>query len=524
MQHTRAAGTAVYLVCSAFLATAACSGEVSLHGHGDGGANGADASNPGHIDGGPGPNADGGTVPPGTGDGPAVGRGDDFFGTRERFNRYYTDATWTPTKTVFVSPAGGGNGASAAAPTTLATAVGQLAPGTMVRLAAGTYDACVALDDSHSGTYDAPVVFVGERSGAALGVQMNCCDTGRRACFNLEATNYVAIDSIEMIGGRYGVRAVGADFAANAHQVGTAILRSAGHDQSADPFFSGQSDWFVIEGVVGSNAGADDGHGIYLSNGSDWLIVRDNELFGNRSADFQINADPFFGCEEAGVANDSAECDAVAGTSATGGRGASDFALVERNFFHDGLAQGANFTSVRNSLVRNNVFAFYARHNVSFWQESANPKLGSRDNRILHNLFVTTNGQHAVQFVMNSTANTFAQNVVLGVTLGAGGVTVNPGALLMEADATVGANVYSRNVYVGGTFDGHTVGADELRETTLQPGWFAGFPTSLTHVFTGFAPTASAPWATAGQRLADAPADMTGKARGATTALGPLEP
>jgi hypothetical protein len=519
MQHKRRAGLAVYLI----FATSACGGDVALHGQGDGGPGSVDGG-PGSVDAGPGHEADAGTVPPGVGDGPAVTRGGDFLGTSERFNRYYTDASWTPTRTLFVSPAGGGDGSTAQAPTALATAVTQLAPGTMVRLLAGSYDACVALDDSQSGTYDAPVVFVGERSGNTLGVHMSCCDSGRRACFNLEATNYVAIDSIEMIGGRYGVRSVGAGFAATAHQLGTAILRSIGHDQSADPFFSGQSDWFVIEGVVASNAGTDDGHGIYLSNGSDWLIVRDNELFGNRSADFQINADPFFSCQDDGVSNDSAECDAVAGTSATGGRGASDFALVERNFFHDGLAQGANFTSVRNSLVRNNVFAFYARHNVSFWQETTNPKLGSRDNRVLHNLFVTTNSQHAVQFVSNSTANTFAQNVVLGVSLSGGVVAANPGALLMEADATVTANVYTRNIYIGGTFDGHTVGADELRETTLGPGWFAGFPTSLTHVFTGFAPTASAPWAEAGQLLSDAPADMLGHARGATTALGPLEP
>ncbi len=518
MLHKHTARVAALLV----LAASACSGNISFK-DGDAGSNGTIDSGNGGDDSGT-PRADAGTVPPGVGDGPAVTRGGDFLGTAERFNRYYTDASWLPSKTVFVSPAGGGNGSTAQSPTTLAAAVGMLAPGTMVRLQQGTYDACVALDETQGGTYDAPVVFVGERNGANLGVRMNCCGTGRQACFNLEATNYVAIDSIEVVGGRYGVRSVGAGFAADAHQVGTAILRSIGRDQSADPFFSGQSDWFVIEGIVASNAGTADGHGIYLSNGSDWLIVRDNELFGNRSADFQINADPFFSCQDDGVPNDSAECDAVAGTSATGGRGASDFALVERNFFHDGLAQGANFTSVRNSLVRNNVFAFYARHNVSFWQESANPKLGSRDNRILHNLFVTTNGQHAVQFVANSTANTFSQNVVLGVTLSGGTVAANASALLMEADATVTGNVYTRNIYVGGQFDGHTVGPDELRETTLDPAWFAGFPTTITHVCTGFAPAAAAPWAKAGQLLGDAPADMLGKARSTPTALGPLGP
>jgi hypothetical protein len=334
----------------------------------------------------------------------------------------------------------------------------------------------------------------------------------------------VAIDSLELIGGSYGVRAVGVDFAADKHQRGVAVLRSSGHDQFRDPFFTGQSDWYVIEGVSASNAQQGDGHGIYLSNGSDWLIARGNEVFDNVSSDFQINADPAFSCTDVGIPDTGPECDAVAGTHPTGGRGASDFVLVERNYFHDGLAQGANFTSVRNSLVRNNVFAFYARHGVSFWQETTNPKLGSRDNRIVHNLFVTTNDQHAVQFIKNSTGNTFAQNVVLGVTRGGGPVAANPNALLLEADGTVGANVYSRNVYVGGRFVGHEPGAGELRQTSLDPAWFAAFPVSVEHVVTGFAPTAAAPWVTAGQLLRDAPVDYFGKARSGSTALGPIGP
>ena len=56
------------------------------------------------------------------------------------------------------------------------------------------------------------------------------------------------------------------------------------------------------------------------------------------------------------------------------------------------------------------------RHNVSFWQETDNPKLGSSDNKILHNLFVT-NGRHGAKFEINSTRNEFANNVLLGVKL-----------------------------------------------------------------------------------------------------------
>jgi len=35
-------------------------------------------------------------------------------------------------------------------------------------------------------------------------------------------------------------------------------------------------------------------------------------------------------------------------------------------------------------VIRNNIFGFYPRHGVSFWQETDNPKLGSSDNKILY--------------------------------------------------------------------------------------------------------------------------------------------
>lgn len=462
-------------------------------------------------------------VPPGIGDGPAVARGGDFLGTPERFNRYYTDPDWQPLEVVHASPSGGGDGSSADSPTTLEDAADLVEPGTLVQLAAGDYsDVCIELEQEQSGTYDQPIVFAGSIDGdGAIESRLECCDDGRGACFNLEASDHVAIDGVEVTGGRFGVRAVGLDFDADQHQVGVAILRSIGHDQDNDPFFTGQSSWFVIEGVIARDAGSGDGHGIYLSNGSDWLIVRGNELYANQSSDLQINADPLFTCEESGVAYDSPECDAVAGTHPTGGRGASDFALVERNYLHDGLAQGANFTSVRNSLVRNNVFAVYERHGVSFWQETDNPLLGARDNRILHNLFVTTNDRQAIMFINSSTDNVFAQNVLVGVTLG-GAPLPNPEALLIMVDDTVGGNEYTRNAYVSGYLEGRDPGDGELREDTLDAAWFAGFPIGLGRMAAGFAPLAGAPWAQAGEVLADAPADMLGIERSDPTALGPL--
>lgn len=445
---------------------------------------------------------------------PAVQRGEMVWGTSEKYNRYYTDPTWQPAKTVYVSPAGTGNGATAGTPASVSSGLGQATPGTQVFFQAGTYNGCYEIDDSGGGTYDQPVVLFGARNmDGSLAVKINCCASGRRTCINLENSHYVAIDGFELIGGDYGVRAVGADYAASMHQKGIAVLNSDGHDQNKDPFFTGQSDWFVIEQCLGHGSGAGDGHGIYLSNGSDYNIARLNELWSNHSADFQINADPASTCADVQVAYTDPACDGDA--SAGLGQGASDYMLVESNFFHHGDAQGANFTSVRKSVVRNNIFAFYARHGVSFWQETPNAKLGSSDNVIAHNLFVSSVGnRQAIQFIENSTRNRFVNNVL---------VTTASNGLLMEVDATVSANVYEGNAYYGGHIDGRTPSMSETVNLTFDSSWYMAWPTMLSRDVNGYRPTATAPFLGQGALVPEAAKDRTGTARSGAVDLGPFE-
>ena len=451
---------------------------------------------------------------------PAIARGGDFMGFPEKFNRYYTDPSWKPSRTVFVSPAGGGNGASATAPMSVADAVSSAKPGTLIRFARGKYQGCFEFSKETSGTYDEPIVAYAEpNDDGSIGVQMTCCTGGRQSCFNLEGADYVAIDGFELIGGKYGVRAIGLGYPASEHSKGIAVLNSRGHDQSRDPFFSGQADWAVWESNVAYGAKKDDGHGFYLSNGGDWNIVRFNETFANLSSDFQINADPTSTCQEVGIPFNDPRCDAYAGEG-EGGQGASDYFLVDSNYFHHGAASGPNFTSVRRSVVRNNIFGPQTRHNVSFWQETDNPKLGSSDNKVLHNLFVT-NGRHGVQFSVNSTRNEFANNVLIGIT--ADGKSANPKALLMEVDETVGDNVYRSNLYIGGYIEGRSAGADETAREDFDPGWFTKFPVVAGDAATGFIPAASAPFLKAGKLSPDAPVDFHGAQRADPADLGPFQ-
>ena len=453
---------------------------------------------------------------------PAVARGAKYMGFPEKFNRYYTDASWKPLQTVYVSPDGSGDGASPKSPMAVQEAVSAARPGTKIQFLRGAYKGGLEFSKEQSGTYDAPVLLYAERNpDGSIGVTMDCSNGARQTCVNFETADYVAIDGFEFIGGKYGVRAVGGGYPASEHSRGIAVVGCMGHDQDKDPFFSGQSDWNVWERNLAYGAKKGDGHGLYISNGSDWNIVRLNQTYGNVNSDFQINADPASTCEAEGIPFNDPRCDAYAGEG-EGGQGVSDYFLVEGNYFHHGLGQGPNFTSVRRSIVRNNVFGPQTRHNVSFWQETDNPKLGSSDNKILHNLFVTT-GKHGVQFINHSTRNEFVNNVILGVTVDGGKVTANPSALLMGVDDTVGENVYRANLYVSGKIEGRDVGNEETAREDFSPGWYATFPAARNEDANDFKPTVDAPFLGLGKLSPGAPADRNGTKRSDPVDLGPFE-
>ena len=452
---------------------------------------------------------------------PAVKRGARFFGFAEQFNRYYTEPGWKPTATIYAGPNGGGGGKSRTAPTTLADAVQAARPGTMIYVLSGDYKGGIEFTKEMSGTYDAPIVLYAEPKGdGSSGVTVDCAVGNRQTCFNFEDGNYIAVDGFELIGGNYGVRAVGLGFASREHSRGIAVLNSKGQGQMRDPFKTAQSDWTVLENNHGSDAKKGDGHGIYISGGSDWGIVRLNETHSNESSDLQINADPASTCKEIGIPYSDPRCDAYAG-SGEGGQGASDYFLVEGNYCHRSEV-GPNFTSLRRSMIRNNIFGPQNRHNATFWQETDNPKLGSTENRIFNNLFITTK-RHAIKFENNSGRNIFFGNIVLGVSIDGSKVTANPAALLMETDATSADNVYQSNVYISGMFEGRTPVPAEIVVREFSQAWFKAFPTTPRDAANGFTPVAGAPFLDKGKLSPEVPTDMNGMPRRDPSDLGPIE-
>jgi hypothetical protein len=205
--------------------------------------------------------------------------------------------------------------------------------------------------------------------------------------------------------------------------------------------------------------------------------------------------------------------------------------LVEGNFFHHSKAQGPNLTSVRNSVIRNNIFALPARHGVSFWQETDHPKLGSSNNVVAHNLFVTSvNNKPVMEVINHSTNNQIKNNVLVAVTIDGSTVAANANGQLLETNgSTVNANTFEHNQWISGHFVSrdsappHTPQVTEHRQTRFDPAWFAAFPTSLGHDPSAFAPATTAPWLNLGDLLSVAPTDRDGVARHAPVDLGPFE-
>ncbi len=458
-------------------------------------------------------------VPPTDPAKPAMPRGGKFLGFDEKFNRYYTDPDWKPTQTIYVSPNGSGDGTRREAPTSAREAVANAQPGTLIYFLPGAYKGGIDLPAERSGTYDDPIVLFADKSGG-VAVTIDCAVGNRRTCINLEGASYIAVDGFELVGGNFGVRVVSQGLTASEHSRGVAVINSKGHDQDRDPFFSAAADWAVWERNVAYGAKKGDGHGIYLSNGGDWNIIRFNVTYGNASSDFQINPGPASTCVDEGIKFDDPRCDSYAGEG-EGGQGASDYFLVDGNHFHSSEV-GPNFTSVRRSLIRNNIFGPQTRHNVSFWQETDNPKLGSSGNRIVHNLFITKSNRDAVQFAKTSVGNEFSNNVIVGISVDGRVATANPSSLLMEVDESAGDNTFRNNFYVAGKLEGRQPGETEVMLPGFDARWFRKFPIDRNHEANDLTPMTGAPFAGKGALSADAPTDRNGAQRAGRISPGPI--
>ena len=138
-------------------------------------------------------------------------------------------------------------------------------------------------------------------------------------------------------------------------------------------------------------------HGIYVSNSSDFPIIRGNRVHHNTASGIQINADP----------------------SMEDGDGITTGAVIERNVvYENGRIGGSaiNLASVRSSLVQNNLLYNNYAGGIACWADGNGPAWGCKNNRFTNNtvFFRSTEGRWTISLKEGSSGNQIRNNIFCG--------------------------------------------------------------------------------------------------------------
>ncbi len=164
--------------------------------------------------------------------------------------------------------------------------------------------------------------------------------------------------------------------------------------------FTDYSDYSLLE--RNECRGSREEHGIYVSNSSDYPIIRENTVYDNAGCGIQINADPAM--EE--------------------GDGITTGALVERNIiYRNGQNGGAaiNLASVRDSIIRNNLIYNNYAGGIAGWGDGNGPAWGCKNNKIYNNTiyFASGEGRWAISLKEGSSGCNIRNNILCGGRRGA---------------------------------------------------------------------------------------------------------
>lgn len=179
----------------------------------------------------------------------------------------------------------------------------------------------------NSGTAAAPIVYLA--AGDEVIINQSC---GRGFDgLNIEGSHYIIVDGFKVYGiadpvgsGEDGIRAVLADHI---------TIRNCVVDSCYRGIFTGYTDDFLVENNLCFRSYGE--HGIYVSNNSDRVIVRNNICYNNKAAGIQLNPD-----------------------LSSGGPGLSYNVRIYNNVCYNnriGLnLQGLYYSEVYNNLIYNN--------------------------------------------------------------------------------------------------------------------------------------------------------------------------
>lgn len=386
---------------------------------------------------------------------------------------------------------GSGNGTIGDPWCTIQEAADAVGAGDTVLINPGTYDGGIQVEVS--GTAVNPITFKG--NGANVIVEG---DGSGQDGFNIENADYIIVDSITFQhASRAGVRIVLADH--------VTVRNSTFIDNGKWGVFTGFADYTTVENI--ESYGAVDEHGIYISNSSDYPVIRGNRLHHNHANGLHMNGD-------ASLSDPDHDSDGVI-----------SFGLIENNIIYEngvGGGSGINMDGVTDTIVRNNLLYDNHASGISIYQIDGGS--GSQNNLILNNtILMPANGRWAINIPdMTDTNNKIFNNILLSDHSFRGSITIPSASLAgFESDynivvnrhsATDGNSNMSLAAWQGLGFDEHSfiATANDL------------FVNPAAH---DYRLKAGSPAIDAGTTLADVPTDLEGKTRpiGAAFDIGAFE-
>jgi hypothetical protein len=296
--------------------------------------------------------------------------------------------------TYCVSPSGDdANPGTAALPwKTIHKAAASVAPGDTVIIKDGVYSGGIKMRTP--GSKAQPIVFRAEGKGAVIDGSGSERDAFLIDGYDLNpewwkgGDMYVIVEGLTIQSAQRGGLRISC-----AHYV--TVKNCVFANNGTWGIFTDYSNHSVLEGNECRYSGAE--HGIYVSNSSDYPVIRGNICHHNYASGIQINADP----------------------AMPDGDGISTGALIEKNVvYENGRSGGAgiNLASVRNSIIRNNLIYNNYAGGIAAWADGNGPDWGCKNNRIYNNtiFFRRGEGRWAVSFKEGSSGNDVRNNILCG--------------------------------------------------------------------------------------------------------------
>jgi hypothetical protein len=271
-----------------------------------------------------------------------------------------------------------GTGSDIAYRTIVAAAAG-VQPGDTVLIQPGVYDGGITVETG--GTASQPITFQANGSGVVI----EGSGGERDAFFITGAETGIAYVVVEGLTIQHAERAgMRID---NAHHV--TVRNCTFADNGTWGLFTDFSDYTTVENC--ESYGSVEEHGIYISNSSDYPIIRGNRLHDNHGCGLHMNGD-----------------------ISMGGDGIISHAVVENNIvYENGTAGGSgiNMDGVTDAMVRNNLVYNNHASGISLYQiDGGSP---SQNIRVLNNtVIMPADGRWALN-IPNTENNRLFNNIVL---------------------------------------------------------------------------------------------------------------